>query len=49
MRVVRACGGKRVQGDGGGSRGQKDFIIGAIGRELCVDPGLLWWGRWMWR
>lgn len=30
MRVVRACGGHRVQGDGGGSRGQMHLTVGVI-------------------
>lgn len=30
MRVVRACVGQRVQGDGGGSRGQVDLTVGVI-------------------
>lgn len=30
VRVVGACGGQRVQREGGGSRGQMDFTVGVI-------------------
>lgn len=33
MRVVRAVVGQRVQGDGGGSRGQMDLIVGVVASQ----------------